>query len=123
MSRYLLIDNTGLVISVVKWDGKTGLSLPDTLKLRAIPDNVPAGKGWLFDGKTWIAPVEPETVNPPDDTPDRETAVAELTGLGLSERSARILAGLPPETGLSVSANESKVRTPKGVQPFKGEKP
>jgi hypothetical protein len=56
--RYALL-RAGIVETVARWDGETPWAA--SAEAVRIPDDVPAGPGWAYDGTTWtdVRPVPP----------------------------------------------------------------
>lgn len=55
MHNYAVVEN-GSVINVVVWDGVSEWAPPDGAIAVDIPDDVPVGIGWLYDGSTFSQP-------------------------------------------------------------------
>jgi hypothetical protein len=54
MPRYAIVDSEGLVTNVAIWDGQSDWAPGDGAIL--IPDGVPCGPGYTYDGSAFIAP-------------------------------------------------------------------
>jgi hypothetical protein len=62
--RYATINNDGLVVGIIVWDGKAEYTPADGLTLVKVPDGVRAGPGWTYDGTNWIAPPPEPDIEP-----------------------------------------------------------
>lgn len=94
--RYALVKD-GLVESVILWDGETEYEIPEGCSAYEVSENV--SPGWTFENDEWIVP----SVQIAEPTSElvaieeaKETALLELTALGVSEATARVIVGLPP---------------------------
>ena len=54
--RYAAIDNGGLVVGIIIWDGEADYTPAGGITLVQVPDGVGAGPSWTYDGTDWIAP-------------------------------------------------------------------
>jgi len=87
MSTYLVIkDNT--VINTVVWDGESDWTAPEGTTTMVAPAGV--GIGWTKSGSNWIAP---ETPAAPAEDPNKVSARAKLSALGLTEDEITALLG------------------------------
>lgn len=57
---YALIDDTGLVVNVVIWDGESTWQPPEDQQLVELPAGV--GIGWTYVDGNFVAPEMPEAV-------------------------------------------------------------
>jgi hypothetical protein len=93
---YAILDE-GKVINVILLDDKDEYTPAEDQTILLAPDNVAIG--WRRDDNTWIAPLAPDVVPEPTEDPDEVAAVydavQELTGIGISESTARRILGLP----------------------------
>jgi hypothetical protein len=62
MSKYATVID-GTVTDVSLWDGVSAWQPQQGVAVQ-IPDDVPAGIGWGYDGGTFVAPPQPEPVPP-----------------------------------------------------------
>ena len=56
--NYALVDNTGLVVNIIIWDGESDWQPPEGLI--AVPLTDGAAIGWSYVEGEFIAPPEPE---------------------------------------------------------------
>jgi len=95
--RYAVVDTDGMVTNIILWSGTDEFSAPDGCELIQAPDEVYIGCS--REGNEWIIPEPPEPeAAPPEDptvTQAKLDALTELTTLGVSEETARVIVGLP----------------------------
>lgn len=62
--RYAEINEEGIVVNVILWDGVSELEGSENLTL--LEEDGPAGPDWVLDGEEWVAPPsnEPEIAQP-----------------------------------------------------------
>lgn len=96
--RYALIDGSD-VVNVILWDGEEDYEAPDGFLVVPCEDEVSVG--WKVNSDGWVPPVLPPAE--PDPIPiessevlaAKNSALAELVALGVTEATARIIVGLP----------------------------
>jgi len=95
--RYAVLENDE-VVNLIMWNSEDEYEPAEHCMVIPVTEEVAIG--WKRDGDSWIVPVEPEPELPPLEDPvvteARHQAVRELTALGVSEATARVIAGLPP---------------------------
>lgn len=55
-SRYALVDDDGLVVNVVEWDGEADWSAPEGLT--AVETDEAVSVGWSLQAGAWVGPAE-----------------------------------------------------------------
>lgn len=94
--RYALVKE-GLVESIILWDGETKYEIPQGYSAYEVPENI--SPGWTVENGEWTEPPM-RIVEPPAELVAvenaKEAALLELTTLGVSEATARVIVGLPP---------------------------
>jgi hypothetical protein len=53
--RYALVNDSGLAVNVILWDGTEPYDPPEGHTLHQLDDGSPVGPGWEYDG-IWTAP-------------------------------------------------------------------
>ena len=53
--RYALVNDSGLAVNVILWDGTEPYDPPESHTLHLLDDDSPVGIGWEYDG-IWTAP-------------------------------------------------------------------
>lgn len=100
MRHALVLDE--LVTDIILWDGTTEYEPGGEHLLLPAPDDVAVG--WSYVNGEWVAPAPSEPIPEPDEdstvTEARLTALAEMVSLGVSEATARVIVGLPPNPEL-----------------------
>ncbi len=94
--RYALTDGSN-VVNVIEWDGEEAYEAPFGLTVLNCPPEVSVG--WTLASGEFIPPVESEPDQPTEDpvlVTAKNSALAELLALGVSEANARVIVGLPP---------------------------
>lgn len=91
--RYAVLDGEN-VINVILWNAEDEYESSEGTMLVAAPDYV--SPGWTFINGEWSGPVITEPPLPSEDPTmsAKYAAVEELMALGVSESTARIIAGL-----------------------------
>ena len=95
--RFALLTD-GVVTNVINWDGEEEYTPPGGCTIIEVSDDVSIG--WSLVEDEWIAPETHDTPAPSEDEAVAEaknTAVAALVSLGVSEAVARTIVGLPPD--------------------------
>jgi hypothetical protein len=54
VATYILVNDAGMIVNCVTWDGTTNWMPPDNLS--AIAYALPCGPGWMWDGTKAVAP-------------------------------------------------------------------
>jgi hypothetical protein len=97
--RHAILEGPEVVNIILLQEG-VDYSVPLGQEIRQAPERVTLGWEWKNDD--WVEPVvveEPQPVEEPVAAAEisaRETAANELIAKGISQASARLLAGLPP---------------------------
>jgi hypothetical protein len=97
--RYAIVDGSD-VINVIEWNGEEEYEAPEGMLVLSAPEEVSVG--WKVSSDGWVPPVSP----PPEPDPvpyedpvvlaAKNSALAELVALGITESTARTIVGLPP---------------------------
>ncbi|QFP95416.1 hypothetical protein SEA_MAKAI_24 [Arthrobacter phage Makai] len=98
--KYVVLEGSK-VVNIILWDDSIELDAmfeaPEGHTFQLVTGD--EGIGWeLVDGE-WVAPINPEPPAPTEDPvvlDAKLSALQELTDLGVSEKNARIIVGLPP---------------------------
>lgn len=96
--KYAVLDGVD-VVNIILLDEADAYTPPDGHQLLPVSDDVSIG--WRRAGSVWLPleepQVTPQPVEDPDVTAAKNTAVEELMALGITEATARRIAGLPVE--------------------------
>jgi hypothetical protein len=98
IQTYAVLDGED-VTNIILWDDiEDEYEAPEGLTVVLAPEEVSIG--WKRSLDEWIAPVLPEPEPQPTEDPvvtaAKNTAVAQLMALGITEPVARTIVGLPP---------------------------
>ncbi|AWN03269.1 hypothetical protein PBI_CAMILLE_22 [Microbacterium phage Camille] len=94
--RFALVRD-GIVENVIVWDGEETYEPEDGYILYEVPEEV--SPGWALIENQWTPPMREEWPIPDEYIlveQAKQQALLELTALGVSEATARVIVGLPP---------------------------
>jgi len=92
MYKYALINKeTNVVDNVILWDGGDSWSAPNTHTAINV-EGITIGIGYTYSNETFVAPVTPTPVVDPT-IAEKESAIAKLTALGLTEAEIMAIIG------------------------------
>ena len=95
--KYVVLEGSK-VVNIILWDDEVSeFTAPEGQSVRLVTGE--EGIDWELVNDEWVAPPSPEPIVPVEDTSvvdAKYSALKELTDLGVSDKNARIIVGLPP---------------------------
>lgn len=95
--KYAILEGSK-VVNIILWDDANAeFTAPEGQTVRVVTGE--EGIDWELVNDVWVAPDIPEPPAPVEDTTvldAKYSALKELTDLGVSDKNARIIVGLPP---------------------------